>query len=179
MGMQIFYLEENNMKTYICTKIIHAVPAKMVNGIPWPDGLPMPETSEISEHCGSTNKVQDGYIFTASKDDRYPEFMEKDVFEQICRSTEAMNFGDALDALKQGKRVARKGWNGKNMSVAYQKGYPDGIPCNKNTAQAWGMQEGELFKCRPYLQMRCADGTFQMWLASQSDILADDWYIVE
>ena len=30
------------MKTYICTKMIQAVPAKMVNGIPWPDGLPLP-----------------------------------------------------------------------------------------------------------------------------------------
>lgn len=89
------------------------------------------------------------------------------------------NFGEAIKYLKRGFKVARQGWNGKNMSVAYQKGYPDGIPCNKNTAEAWGMKEGELFKCRPYLQMRCADGTFQMWLASQSDILADDWYIVE
>lgn len=172
------------MKTYICTKVIHAVPTKMVNGVPWPAGLPLPEPSEpsqISEHCGCTNEVhiEDGYMFTTSKDDRYPQFMVKDEFEKICRSTEGMTFGDALVVLKSGGRVARHGWNGKNMSVAYQKGYPDGIPCNKNTAQAWGMEEGELFKCRPYLQMRCADGTFQMWLASQSDILADDWYVVE
>ena len=172
------------MKTYICSKVIHAVPTKMVNGCPWPEGLPLPEISEhqkIDEHCGCTCEVriEDGYMFTTSKNDMYPQYMTADEFEKICRSTEAMNFGDALVALKQGKRVARKGWNGKNMSVAYQKGYPEGIPCNKNTAQAWGMEEGELFKCRPYLQMRCADGTFQMWLASQSDILADDWYVVE
>ncbi len=88
------------------------------------------------------------------------------------------DFGEAIHLLKRGYRVAREGWNGKNMSVAYQKGYPQGIPCNKNTAEAWGMEEGELFICRPYLQMRCADGTFQMWLASQSDVLAEDWYIV-
>ena len=93
--------------------------------------------------------------------------------------TKGMAFGDAIQAAKMGKRIARKGWNGNNMSVAYQKGYPDGIPCNENTANAWGMEVGELFKCRPYLQMRCADGSFQMWTASQSDILADDWYIVE
>lgn len=172
------------MKTYICSKVITAVPVKMVNGTPWPEGLPMPEISEplqISEHCGCNCMVhiEEGYMFTTSKDDRYPQFISKEDFDKMCRSTEGMNFGDALLVLKQGKRVARKGWNGKNMSVAYQKGYPDGIPCNKNTAQAWGMEEGELFKCRPYLQMRCADGTFQMWLASQSDILADDWYIVE
>lgn len=90
-----------------------------------------------------------------------------------------MNFGQAIEEMKSGHRVARTGWNGKNMAVAYQKGYLKGVPCNKNTAEAWGMQEGELFKCRPYMQMRCADGTFQMWLASQSDILADDWYICE
>lgn len=172
------------MKTYICTKLIHAVPTKMVNGCPWPEDLPLPEISEpqkVNEHCGEIRdvRIEDGYMFTTSKEDRYPQFLTADEFEKICRSTENMTFGDALLVLKQGKRVARKGWNGKNMSVAYQKGYPDGIPCNKNTAEAWGMQEGELFKCRPYLQMRCADGTFQMWLASQSDILADDWYIVQ
>lgn len=172
------------MKTYICTRIINAAPAMTVNGCPWPAELPLPEFKkgkQLAEELGCTfdPKMEYGYIYTTSEDDMYPKFMSKDDFETMCRSTENMNFGDALVALKQGKRVARSGWNGKNMSVAYQKGYPEGIPCNKNTAQAWGMQEGELFKCRPYLQMRCADGTFQMWLASQSDILADDWYIVQ
>lgn len=90
-----------------------------------------------------------------------------------------MNFGEALELCKQGKRIAREGWNGKNMCVAYQPGYPQGIPCNEQTAKTWGMNPGELFKCRPYLQMKCADGTFQMWLASQSDILSNDWYVVE
>ncbi len=90
-----------------------------------------------------------------------------------------MNFGQAIELLKNGKRVTRTGWNGRGMSVALQKGYPEGIKCNKQTAEAWGMKEGELFKCRPYLQMRCADGTFQMWLASQSDILAEDWEVIE
>ena len=90
-----------------------------------------------------------------------------------------MNFGKAIEALKEGKRVARAGWNGKGMAVAYQPGYPDGIPCNKNTAETWGVQEGSLFKCRPYLQLRCVDGTYQMWTASQTDILAEDWQIVE
>ena len=90
-----------------------------------------------------------------------------------------MRFGEALRKAKQGSLIARKGWNGKGMAVAYQPGYPEGIPCNRNTAQTWKVPEGTLFKCRPYLQMRCADGSFQMWLASQSDILADDWYITD
>ena len=89
-----------------------------------------------------------------------------------------MDFGSAIEEMKSGKRVARKGWNGKGMALAYQEGYPDGMPCNSNTAKAWGMTEGDMFFCRSYIQMRCADGTFQMWTASQTDILADDWYIV-
>lgn len=93
--------------------------------------------------------------------------------------TVGMPFGYAIEAAKMGRRIARKGWNGKGMAVAYQKGYPDGIPCNTSTGSAWGMKPGTLFKCQPYLQMRCADGTYQMWVASQSDILADDWYIVD
>lgn len=90
-----------------------------------------------------------------------------------------MNFGQALEAVKEGVKITRVGWNGKGMFVVYQKGYPDGIPCNKQTAEAFGYEEGSLFKVRPYLQMRCADGTHQMWLASQSDLLADDWEIVK
>ena len=90
-----------------------------------------------------------------------------------------MNFGNAIEAAKQGKKITRRGWNGKGMWVIYRSGYPNGILCNKNTADAVGIPEGTLFKVRPYLQMKCADDTFQMWLASQSDILAEDWEIVE
>ena len=94
------------------------------------------------------------------------------------QTTSVMTFGDAIKALKHGKRLARKGWNGKGMFIVYQKGYPDGIPCNKQTAEAYGYEEGTLFKCSPYIQMRCADGTHQMWTASQTDILAEDWEVV-
>lgn len=90
-----------------------------------------------------------------------------------------MRFGEALRQAKAGRLIARIGWNGKGMAVAYQPGYPDGIPCNKNTANTWNIPEGTLFRCQPYLQLRCVDGSYQMWLASQSDVLAEDWYIVE
>ena len=90
-----------------------------------------------------------------------------------------MDFGGALDHLKNGSRLARKGWNGKGMFVVYQKGYPKGIPCNKQTAEAWGMKEGDLFKCEPYLQIKMANGSHAMWTPSINDILAEDWFIVE
>ncbi len=90
-----------------------------------------------------------------------------------------VRFGEALRLLKQGKRMTRKGWNGKGLSVVYQKGYPHGIPCNKQTAEAWGMNEGDLFKCEPYLQISTVDGSHAMWVPSIRDCLADDWEIVE
>lgn len=89
-----------------------------------------------------------------------------------------LSFSEALQLIKLGRHLTREGWNDDGMYVFYQKGYPDGIPCNKQTAKATGLKEGDLFKCRPYLQMRCADGSFQMWTASQSDILEADWMVV-
>ncbi|MBY8913302.1 DUF2829 domain-containing protein [Bacillus sp. IS1] len=90
-----------------------------------------------------------------------------------------MKFGQALDLMKQGEKAFRSGWNGKGMFAVYQKGYPEGIPCNKQTAEAWGMNEGDLFKVRPYLQLKTAQGDHAMWVPSVSDILAEDWEIIK
>lgn len=156
------------MKQYIGTKLIEAEPAyrldkKMVQPTTWP--------------------VQKGAVIEEGYRVRYPDGYEswspKDVFEEAYRPIDGMNFGLAIEAAKKGRKITRRGWNGKGMYVIYRTGYPEGIPCNKNTADAVGIPEGTLFKVRPYLQMKCVDGSFQMWLASQSDILADDWEIVE
>lgn len=97
----------------------------------------------------------------------------------ILGGTPTFNFGEALKYLKRGFKVARKGWNGKGMFVVYQKAYPQGIPCNKQTAEAWGMNEGDLFICNPYLQIKQVDGSHSMWVPSIGDVLAEDWMFVE
>lgn len=97
--------------------------------------------------------------------------------EMMSTGAIGLTFGDAIEIVKLGGKMTRKGWNGKKMFIVYQKGYPDGIPCNKQTAEAWGMNEGDLFKCRPYLQLRCADGSHAMWAPSTSDALAEDWEV--
>ncbi|GHE32008.1 hypothetical protein GCM10017673_38470 [Streptosporangium violaceochromogenes] len=89
-----------------------------------------------------------------------------------------MDFGDALAHLRQGYRLTREGWNGQGMFVVLQAGYPDGIPINANTAQATGLPEGTVRTFRPYLMMKTADDEFVPWVASQSDLLADDWRTV-
>jgi len=90
-----------------------------------------------------------------------------------------MKFGEILLLVEQGKKGGRKGWNGKGMFIVYQKGYPEGIPCNKQTAMAWGLNEGDLFKCEPYLQIQMVNKSHSMWVPSINDILADDWEVVE
>ena len=107
-------------------------------------------------------------------------FMMRDDWEIVndsdtIRLRSTMDFGEALKHVKIGNKICRDGWNGKGMFVAYQKGYPDGIPCNKQTAETWGMKEGDLFKCKPYLQIKNVDGSHSMWVPSIGDVLATDW----
>lgn len=89
-----------------------------------------------------------------------------------------MDFSEALTLLKEGSRLARDGWNGKGMYVVRQKGYPDGIKINKNTSEATGIPEGTVCSFRPYLMLKTADNDFVPWVASQSDLLEDDWFKV-
>jgi hypothetical protein len=89
-----------------------------------------------------------------------------------------MDFGAALAALKDGQRVARESWNGKGMFVAYQPGYPDGIAINAINAAATGIAQGTVCSFRAYLMMKAADDTFVPWVASQTDLLAEDWAVV-
>lgn len=119
---------------------------------------------------------REGYKVVYSDD--YESWSPKDVFEKAYRRIDNLTFGLAIEALKKGYKVGRKGWNGKGMFVVYQKGYPQGINCNKQTADAWGLNEGELFKCEPYLQIKMVNGSHAMWVPSINDVLAEDWMVV-
>ena len=72
-----------------------------------------------------------------------------------------MDFGYALDALKSGERLTREGWNGKGMWLELH--FPD----------AGGLMT------LPYIYMKTVQGDLVPWLASQTDLLANDWSIVE
>ncbi|MEH0417782.1 DUF2829 domain-containing protein [Streptomyces sp. B21-083] len=86
-----------------------------------------------------------------------------------------MDFSDALRALKEGGRLAREGWNAGGQFVVHQKGYPDGIPINANTAEATGISQGTVCRFRPYLMLCAADSSFVPWAPTVSDVLAEDW----
>jgi hypothetical protein len=88
------------------------------------------------------------------------------------------DFGVALDQVKHAARIARAGWNAAEQFVVLQAGYPDGIPINKNTADATGIAQGTVCRFRPYLMLRTADGSFVPWAPTVSDVLAEDWTTV-
>jgi hypothetical protein len=72
-----------------------------------------------------------------------------------------MNIGEAVSNLREGMKVARRGWNGKGMSLELQ--VPDSY--SKMTM--------------PYVFMNTVDGGRVPWLCSQTDLLATDWMIVD
>lgn len=88
------------------------------------------------------------------------------------------DFGQALNLLKEGKRVARLGWNGKGMWLALTG--ESSIPAKDARSGAVlakaKHEPGELIVIRAHIDMRTADGSIQCgWLASQTDMLATDW----
>lgn len=97
--------------------------------------------------------------------------------------SEAMNFGQAIEALKSGQRVARAGWNGKGMWLAYTPGSefaPELVKPGHAAAHRAKEAPTENVRLLPHIDMRAADGSMVIgWLASQTDMLAEDWTIVE
>lgn len=89
-----------------------------------------------------------------------------------------MDFGMALIALKRGECVARKGWNGKGMFLTLQQGsVVDGGDMRNEGAKHFYND----CKCNiaPHIDMKAADNSYVVgWLASQTDMLAEDWEIV-
>jgi hypothetical protein len=92
------------------------------------------------------------------------------------------DFGQALRLIKQGYKVARQGWNGKDMWIALGKGDP-ALPAeafwNEHT-KAFAQTNGGTAEVLPYILFKTADNKVLMgWLASQSDMLSEDWVIVK
>ena len=96
-----------------------------------------------------------------------------------------MNFGEAIEKLKQGSKVTRKGWNGRGMWIVlmpslYLPPYStQGTDRKVNDRTAKHIGEDSPLDSQPYIAMWTADGKWQPgWLASQADLLSDDWLVV-
>jgi hypothetical protein len=106
--------------------------------------------------------------FKVIYEEGYESWCPRDVFLKHNRPTDALPFSRALEAVKHGRRIARKGWNGKNMWIELQ--VPD--------AQS-KMSLPYLYIEYPVGHPAYPQGCRVPWLASQTDLLADDWYIAE
>ena len=141
------------MQKYIGTKIIEAEPCKA-----WKD---------TKLHKAG----EDGY--KVRYPDGYESWSPKDVFEEAYRPTDCMSFGLAIEAMKKGKKVARRGWNGKNQHIelATRISYMTAEGVFVNVEHEAIGNKAIAF---------CGTSGVQMgWLASQADMLADDWEVVK
>lgn len=98
---------------------------------------------------------------------------------------ERYSFSEALIMLKDGRKVMRSGWNGKGMYVFLVKGEsvteqindcygdPHRYECDYS-----GYERGQSIPVRDALYMKTVDNQLVPWVASQTDILADDWQII-
>ena len=106
------------------------------------------------------------------------EAMEKkfELFGKKRRGEIMTSFSKALKAVKSGRKISRKGWNGKGMYVVYKTGY-FGMPANRACADAHCIKEGQIVRINPYLEMKDVDDSFTPYVASMNDLLAEDWMI--
>lgn len=95
--------------------------------------------------------------------------------ETAAVPSDTYSFGDAINFLKAGKKVARKGWNGKDMFLFLATDIEFHTEADLSCVSDL---EGDL--TLPAVVMKTADDHFCVgWLASQTDMLADDWFTVE
>lgn len=163
------------MKKYIGTKVVSATPAIRKGGKVY---LP---TDEIPK---SMETVEEGY--KVIYEDGYESWSPKDVFEKAYQCIEdGMSFGHAIEFLKSGHALQRKGWNGKGLMVFKQvPAHIDGtiIPKMQSLPQS---AKDHIMKHTAFIDYtsQCLiynsqTGRADSWVPSISDVFANDWEVV-
>lgn len=167
------------MKKYIGTKIINAKPMTRLEYNKF-RGWELP-SDENGEDPGFLVEYVDGGKANTEQYSGYVSWSPKDVFEKAYRPISNLTFGMALEALKKGEKVARTGWNGRGMFLwlkpaATVKADWCKDPLLKSIAETNG---GEV-EALGTICMKTADNkVLTGWLASQTDMLSEDWMVVE
>ena len=164
---------------YIGTKLINAEP---MTRAAYNDfrGWTLP-ADERGEDAGYLVEYLDGGKPNVAGRAGYVSWSPAEQFEAAYRPCTAMTFGLAIEAMRKGKKVARAGWNGKGMWLCLGHGNP-----SLDASEFWNIhtrhfaeENGGCAPVLPYIIMKTAGGEILMgWLASQSDMLAEDWQIV-
>lgn len=101
------------------------------------------------------------------------DFTEEQTTNEFIQ-TGNLTFGMAIEALKLGRKVARSGWNGKKMYLVHFSPVSHGL----EMLTVYDKEEGTTLPLLPFILMKTADNCYVPWLASQTDILAEDYSIV-
>lgn len=87
-----------------------------------------------------------------------------------------MKFGEAVERAKRGQKIARENWNGKGMFVFFNPS--SDITVSEGRPLAASFPIGTKIHCREYLMMKTVNNELVPWVASQSDIVEEDWITV-
>lgn len=163
------------MALFIATRTVQAKPMNRqeyndLRGWEVPDNENPADDGYLVVNSGVTERNVEGF-------DGYVSWLPKLAFEEQYKN-DNLTYGQAVEFLKQGKKVARKGWNGKDMFLFY-------VPANKYPADGnklgtlKGIYQDDLVPYKAYIAMKTVDGEVVPWRDSQTDVLAEDWVIVE
>lgn len=172
------------MQSYLGVKEIKAKP---MNRLAYNEyrGWDLPE-DENGKDEGFLVEYPDSPNSNHPNHDGYISWSPKEVFEKAYRKTSGLTFGLALEALKMGKKVARSGWNGKGMFLFLLPAgtIPKSVihdPALKSVADE---VEGDHFEALGSIRMWTVNShgrkaVLTGWLASQTDMLEEDWVILD
>lgn len=121
-----------------------------------------PNVDEKIKYIAKT--YDDDLVHTGCKDIYIEEYI-------FVEKSEGMTFGYALEEAKEGKKIARKGWNGKGMFVFIDPG------CECNGYETFTGKKSN--KINPCFYIKNVDGSLSTWVPSINDCLAEDWEVVE
>lgn len=146
------------MKTYIGTKIVKAMPMTMTKAQKMFGRKIKPATVE-----------EDGYLVEYK--DGYRSWSPKSVFEEAYHEADYVDFGIAVSLLKAGLAVRRKSWSGgKFLYYVPSASYPAMTDVAKSI-----MNEERKVSYKEYIAIRCEDGDVDFYTPTQCDVLANDW----
>lgn len=149
----------SDLKEFIGTKIIYAKPMNRLDYNIF-RGWELPANENGSDE-GYLVEYKDGGEPNTKEYQGYVSWSPKEQFENAYKQSGNLSFGDAITYLKLGYKVARTGWNGKGMYIYLDSG------------------KGAMVAYDPFIIMYTAGGTMQPgWLASQADMLSNDWCLV-
>lgn len=167
-------VEAPDMPVFIGTKVIKACP--MTRGEYNKYRNWQQPANEDPNEAGYLIEYTDG---GAANDERhlgYITYSPADVFKRAYKLVGKWSFGQAIEAMKLGFAVRRTGWNGKGMFIYYVQA--NEYPATSPVAKAhWG--QDAVVPYGAYIAMKTAQENVVPWLASQTDMLAEDWEIAE